>query len=41
MQWIVVIEFESDVHLMEPTVICTEHVLSTSPFSVEGPLKCH
>jgi hypothetical protein len=37
-QSVVVIEFKSDIHSIEPTVIYTEHVLSTSSFSLEGPL---
>jgi hypothetical protein len=38
MQSVEVIEFESDFHSIEPTVIYTEHVLSTSTFSLKGPL---
>jgi len=37
MQSVVVIEFKSHFHSIEPTVY-TEHVLSTSAFSLEGPL---
>jgi hypothetical protein len=38
MQSIVVFEFKSDFNSIERTVIYTEHVLSTSAFSLEGPL---
>jgi len=38
MQSVVVIEFKSDFHSIEPTVIYAEHILSTSTFSFEGPL---
>jgi hypothetical protein len=38
MQSDVVIEFKSDFHSIEPTVIFAEHILSTSTFSLEGPL---
>jgi hypothetical protein len=38
MQSVVVIEFKSYFHSIEPTCIYIEHVLSTSAFSLEGPL---
>jgi len=41
MQSVVVIEFKSDFHSIEPTGIYTEHVLSTSTFCFLGATaKC-
>ena len=38
MQSVVVIEFKSYFHSIEPAFIYTEHVVSTSAFSLEAPL---